>query len=65
MMRFLTAAALAAAAALPAAADDKKPATIKLMVPDRPTRTAAPRACRPTCSGWRCAARRALRCSAC
>jgi uncharacterized protein (TIGR03000 family) len=39
MMRFLTAAALAAAAALPAAADDKKPATIKLMVPDRPTRT--------------------------
>jgi uncharacterized protein (TIGR03000 family) len=40
MMRFLTAAALAAAvAATPSAADDKKPATIKLMIPDRPTRT--------------------------
>lgn len=39
MMRFLTAVALAAAVALPAAADDKKPATIKLLIPDRPTRT--------------------------
>ncbi|MBO0699265.1 MAG: TIGR03000 domain-containing protein, partial [Zavarzinella sp.] len=39
MMRFLTAAALAAAVALPAAADDKKPATIKLLIPDRPTQT--------------------------
>jgi uncharacterized protein (TIGR03000 family) len=39
MMRFLTAAALAAAVAVPAAADDKKPATIKLMVPDKPTRS--------------------------
>jgi uncharacterized protein (TIGR03000 family) len=40
MMRMLTAAALAAGMALtPAAADDKKPATIKLMIPDRPTRT--------------------------
>jgi uncharacterized protein (TIGR03000 family) len=39
MMRFITAAALAAAVAFPAAADDKKPATIKLMVPDKPTKT--------------------------
>ena len=41
MTRLLIAAALAVAAAAPGAAQDKKaaPATIKLLVPDRPTRT--------------------------
>jgi hypothetical protein len=41
MTRLLIAAARAAAAAAPAAAQDKKaaPATIKLLIPDRPTRT--------------------------
>src|SRR4051794_2038116 len=41
MTRLLIAAALAAAAAAPGAAQDKKaaPATIKLLIPDRPTRT--------------------------
>jgi uncharacterized protein (TIGR03000 family) len=41
MTRLLIAAALAVAAAAPAAAQDKKaaPATIKLLIPDRPTRT--------------------------
>jgi len=40
MMRLLAAAALAAGVVVaPAAGDDKKPATIKLMIPDRPTRT--------------------------
>ena len=43
MLRLLTAAALAAAVAAPAATQDKDkkgtPATIKLMIPDKPTRT--------------------------
>jgi len=41
MTRLLIAAALAVAATAPAAAQDKKaaPATIKLLIPDRPTRT--------------------------
>jgi uncharacterized protein (TIGR03000 family) len=41
MLRLLSAAALAAALAAPMTADDKKaaPATIKLLVPDKPTRT--------------------------
>jgi uncharacterized protein (TIGR03000 family) len=40
MMRILAAAGLAVALTVPLAADDKKaPATIKLLVPDKPTRT--------------------------
>src|SRR5262245_14070924 len=39
-MRMLFAAALAAAVAASAAAQDKKAATIKLMIPEKPTKTA-------------------------
>ena len=39
MMRILIAAAVAVAVAAPGVAQDKKPATIKLLIPEKPTRT--------------------------